>query len=142
MAQTVKRLPTMQETQIQSLGWEDLWRRKWQPTQVFLPGKSHLWRSLVGYSSWGHKESDMTEHARRRQTKAEGNCLSCINNRKQCCHKEIINIRNSIYWRLPSQYPHPNESNHLKLKSPLLYRLHHPRISWMYGPFLSESTFS
>ena len=37
------------------------WRRKWQPTPVFLPGKSHGWRSLVGYSLWGHKESDMTE---------------------------------------------------------------------------------
>ena len=34
---------------------------KWQPTAVFLPGKSHRWRSLVGYSPWGHKESDMTE---------------------------------------------------------------------------------
>jgi len=29
------------------------WRRKWQPTPVFLPGKSHGWRSLVGYSPWG-----------------------------------------------------------------------------------------
>ena len=34
------------------------WRRKWQPTPVFLPRKSHGWRSLVGYSPWGHKESD------------------------------------------------------------------------------------
>ena len=32
-----------------------LWRRKWQPTPVFLPGKSHGQRSLVGYSSWSHK---------------------------------------------------------------------------------------
>ena len=37
------------------------WRRKWQPTPVLLPGKSHGWRSLVGYSPLGHKESDMTE---------------------------------------------------------------------------------
>ena len=37
------------------------WRRKWQPTPVFLPGKFHWRRSLVGYSSWGRKESDMTE---------------------------------------------------------------------------------
>ena len=37
------------------------WRRKWQPTPVPLPGKSHGWRSLVGYSPWGRKESDMTE---------------------------------------------------------------------------------
>ena len=37
------------------------WRRKWQPTTVFFPGKSHGWRSLVGCSPWGHKESHMTE---------------------------------------------------------------------------------
>ena len=37
------------------------WRRQWQPTPVFLPGKSHGWGSLVGYSPWGRKESDMTE---------------------------------------------------------------------------------
>ena len=37
------------------------WRRAWQPTPVFLPGKSHGQRSLVGYSPWGCKESDMTE---------------------------------------------------------------------------------
>ena len=37
------------------------WRRKWQPTLVFLPGESHGQRNLAGYSPWGHKESDMTE---------------------------------------------------------------------------------
>ena len=37
------------------------WRRKWQPTPVLLPGKSHGCRSLVGYSPWGLKESDMIE---------------------------------------------------------------------------------
>ena len=37
------------------------WRRKWQPTPVFLLGKSHGQRSLVGYSPQGPKESDMTE---------------------------------------------------------------------------------
>jgi len=38
-----------------------LWRRAWQPTPVFLPGEPHEQRSLVGYSPWGRKESDMTE---------------------------------------------------------------------------------
>ena len=38
-----------------------LWRRKWQPTPVFLPGKSHGQRSLVGYSPCSLKELDMTE---------------------------------------------------------------------------------
>ena len=36
-------------------------RRQWHPTPVFLPGKSHGWRSLVGCSPWGRSESDMTE---------------------------------------------------------------------------------
>ena len=37
------------------------WRRKWQPTPVFLPGKSQGWRSLVGCRLWGRTESDTTE---------------------------------------------------------------------------------
>ena len=36
-------------------------RRQWHPTPVLLPGKSHGWRSLVGYSPWGREESDTTE---------------------------------------------------------------------------------
>ena len=39
------------------------WRRKWQPTPVFLPGKSCGQRSLVGYSPWSCKELDTTKHA-------------------------------------------------------------------------------
>ena len=38
-----------------------LWRRKWQPTPVFLPGESQGWGSLVGCRLWGHTESDTTE---------------------------------------------------------------------------------
>ena len=37
------------------------WRKKWQPTAAFLPGKSHGQRSLTGYSPWGCKELDTTE---------------------------------------------------------------------------------
>ena len=39
----------------------DYWRRKWQPTPVFLPRDSHGQRSLVGYRPWVRKESDTTE---------------------------------------------------------------------------------
>ena len=38
------------------------------PLQYYLPGKSHGWRSLVGYSPWGHKESDMTEQLHTQHT--------------------------------------------------------------------------
>ena len=51
----------MQETRVWSLGLEDPWRTEWLPTPVFLPGKSHGQRRLVGYNPWGHKELDMTE---------------------------------------------------------------------------------
>ena len=61
MAQTVKRLPTMRETWVRSRVWKIPWKRKWQPTPVLLPRKLHGWRSLVGDSPWGHKESDTTE---------------------------------------------------------------------------------
>ena len=42
--------------------WKAFWSRKWQPTSIFLPGKFHGKRNLEGYSPWGCKELDMTEH--------------------------------------------------------------------------------
>ena len=53
MTQRLKRLPAVWETQVQSLSWNIPWRRKWQPTPVFLPGEFHGGRSLVGNSPWG-----------------------------------------------------------------------------------------
>ena len=55
-----------QHYRIRKLPWPWTWpihfpyngRRTWQPTPVFLPGKFHGWRSLVGYSPWGRKESE------------------------------------------------------------------------------------
>ena len=50
VAQLVKNLPEMQETWVQSLGWEDPWRREQLSTPVFWPEEFH---GL--YSPWGHK---------------------------------------------------------------------------------------
>ena len=62
MVQTIKNLPAMQETGVQSLGWEEpLEKGMATHTPVFLPRESHGQRSLVDYSSWGCKESDMIE---------------------------------------------------------------------------------
>ena len=64
VAQLVKNLPAMQETQVRSLGWEDPLE---QPTPVFLPGELHGQRHLDNpidrgaYGPWGHKELDTTE---------------------------------------------------------------------------------
>ena len=57
----VKRLPTMRETWVQSLGWEDPLEKEMTTTPVLLRGTSRGWRRLVGYSPQGCKESDMTE---------------------------------------------------------------------------------
>ena len=56
VAQLVKNLPTMRETWVQSLGWEDPLEKGKVPTPVFWPGEFHRL-----YSPWGHKESDTTE---------------------------------------------------------------------------------
>ena len=59
----VKNLPaSSREPDSISLGGKIPWRKKWQPTPVFLPGKSHGQRSLVGYSPWGRRELDRTEY--------------------------------------------------------------------------------
>ena len=55
VARRLKRLLAVKETWVRSLGREDPWRRKWQPTPVFLPEESHGWRSLVGYSPRGRR---------------------------------------------------------------------------------------
>ena len=61
VAQRVKHLPIMWETWVQSLSREDPLEKEMGTPLVLLPGKSHGRRSLVGYSPWGRKESDMTE---------------------------------------------------------------------------------
>ena len=79
VAQMVKCLPARQETRVRSLGWEDPWRRKWQPPPVLLPGKFHGLRSLVGYSPWGRKESDTTEWLHRfKGSRREKTCTQRI----------------------------------------------------------------
>ena len=61
VAQLVKYPPACKRHRFDPWVRKILWKSKWQPTPVFLPGKSHGQRSLVGYSPWGHKESDTTE---------------------------------------------------------------------------------
>ena len=61
VAQMVKYLSEMQETGYNPRVRKISWRREWLPTPLLLPGEFHEQRSLVGYSPWGHKESDATE---------------------------------------------------------------------------------
>ena len=60
VAQTVK-CPQCRRPGFEPWVGKILWRRKWQPSPVLLPGKFHEPKSLIGYSPWGRKELDMTE---------------------------------------------------------------------------------
>ena len=58
MAQTVKRLPSMWEAQVQSLGWEDLLEKEMATHSSIFAEKCYGQRSLAGNSPWGRRESD------------------------------------------------------------------------------------
>ena len=64
VTQLVKNLPAVWETWVQSLSWEEPWRRERLPTPVFWPGEFH---GL--YSPWGHKELDTTEQLNKKRKK-------------------------------------------------------------------------
>ena len=61
-------------------------RRKWHPTLVLLPGKSHGWRSLVGYSPWGREESDVSER---------------LHFSLHALEKEMATHSSILAWRIP-----------------------------------------
>ena len=61
VVQTVKNFSAMQRHRFDPWIRKILWRSKWQPIPVFLPGESHGQRRLVGYSLLDLKELDMTE---------------------------------------------------------------------------------
>ena len=82
------------------------WRRKWQPTPVFLPGESHGQRSLVGCSPWGYEESDTTEVT---WQQSENSCKLNKLSHKQKCESLITCIRiifGPSMIQTPESYPY------------------------------------
>ena len=71
-----------------------LWRRKWQPTPVFLPGKSNGRRSLVGYNPWDAKESDTTKwlHFLSLSKRWKSHCMCSL----------VLDLKNNFYKELYS----------------------------------------
>ena len=70
-----------------------LWRRKWLPTPVFLPGKFHGERRLAGCSPWGHKELDMIECTRMYTHIFTGQCWFFFSCRKKKYFHSLLFLR-------------------------------------------------
>ena len=98
------------------------WRRKWQPTPVFLPREFHGERSLVGYSPYGHEESDTTEWLTlsllriiRNFPKAIQAAKREIHHRNQCCplplpQSQSLQVPPTQRW-IPDSFLHPFSLN-------------------------------
>ena len=88
------------------------WRRKWQPTPVFLPGESQGQGSLVGCCLWGHTESDTTEVTYLHPLSALDadlsiivlQCLNILTLHNHLCPSIVIYSRNSFYFFRESLY--------------------------------------
>ena len=89
------------------------WKRKWQPTPVFLPGESHGQRNMAGYSPWDHKESDTTERLNQQQL-----CFTNNNNNNQ----ELSDIH--VNFEMTIRYPSGDTENADWYVQPALKLLH------------------
>ena len=76
VAQTVKNLPTIQETQVWSLGWADPLEKKMTTHSIFMPRESHGQRSLAGYSPWGARVGHDWAQAPHPYSKMQGSTSS------------------------------------------------------------------
>ena len=97
------------------------WRRKWQPTPVFLPGESHGQRSLAGYRPWGRKESHnwATEHACMHTHESRG-----IQLQEMETHGNWL----SDHW-LSKCYPW---TNNISISWELIRNANSPLLPWVY----------
>ena len=92
------------------------WRRKWQPTPVFLPGESHRERNLVGYSPQGHKESNMTGRTKYAQ-------VSTLRLRKKKMSSASVMCLWPIHVTQPGTFP-PDLAHNLCHTRTLRYQQH------------------
>ena len=109
--------------------WAPFWRRQWHPTPILLPGKSHGWRSLVGYGPWGLEESDTTERFHFHFSLScigagNGNPLpcSCLENPRGggAWWADVCGVAQSwtqLKWLSSSRAPFPNSNPFPSLKS-------------------------
>ena len=95
VAQMVKNLCIVRETQVQSLSLEDPLEKEMQPTPIFLPRTFHGHRSLAGYSPWGSKDPDTTEQLTHTDTHTH---MWAHTHTHTHTHTPLINICHDFSW--------------------------------------------
>ena len=128
IARLVKNLPAMRETWVQSLGWEDPWRREWLPTPVVWSGEFH---GL--YSPWGHKELDTAEQLSLTLSPSKGRQGS-----EQRHFSLVVKQRRRILWGRPLGMIIITKAMESKSKKQFQYRV---RIDFSLQQFLTVSSF-
>ena len=130
----------MQKTQGTGVGFDTWvgkipWRRKWQSTPVFLPGKSHGQRNLAGYGPWGHKESNRAELLEHAHLKNAFTVVSRLSSAQLSSSVASNSLRphGLQYTRLPCPSPTPGACSN----SYPLSQWSHPTISSSVIPFSS-----
>ena len=125
VTQRVKHLPAMLETWVWSLVGKISWRREWLPTVVFLPGESHGWRSLVGNSLRGPKESDTTQrlHFHSHPYMTTGKTIALT---RQTFVGQVTSLLFNILSRLVIAF--------LPRNKPLLISWRSPPLQWFWSP--------
>ena len=98
------------------------WRRKWQPTPVFLPGKSRGQRGLEGYSPWGHKELDTIEQLNWTELKQQKRPPRWHSGKEFCNARDETQVQ-SLGWEDPLEKEMVTHSSILAW-----------RIPWTEGP--------
>ena len=126
----------MQETQVWLQVRKIPWRRKWQPTPVFLPGESHGQRNLMGYNPWGHKELDTTDRLERAHTHTHTHHLFHLTSSCSCLGSlKETSIQIWARWCFGTPVHHL----HLlafQIKSPLLTPALH---FWIHWPVMGQA---
>ena len=82
--------------------YSSFWRRKWQLTPVFLPGESHGWKGLVGYSLWGCKESNTTKqltHTHTHTRKRASRVAQLVKNVPAMQQTQVWSLVGDATWR-------------------------------------------
>ena len=122
------------------------WRREWQPTPVFLPGESHGWRSLVGYSPRSCKEWDVTDTTQRLTPQSSPFCVNIQNSSNRVICRFLVALLKAVTHKVHECFLvkiFNDTDKHKDFCSLFSFGpLSRENFSYQYGVYVSRRTFS